>query len=256
MHELVSHLCLADGYHLPTNYIQKGAEHFYQKLTGDSVKQRLLERSLVMPTEYVDVLAPPTFEPTGVVKPVVDAIKEGDWLGVMNLWLVRPAGFLLYQLRPDGGWEPGKLDGSVGGFYQAGESGLDGLREAREELGWSCPPEEISLLGRHLNVGVDSYGRERRLVVTVYITTCDVPLTEFVLDQKEVPALYEIPANDVIKAFRTPGWKFKAQGIDCTGRSLEREASAEDFSYIFGGYHLKIAQIAQKYACGERQFCY
>lgn len=209
-----------------------------------------------MRIEYVDVLAPPTFEPTGVVKPVIEAIEDGAWLGVMNLWLVRPNGSLLYQQRPDGGWEPRKFDGSVGGYYRAGESGLDGLREAREELGWNCPPEEINLLGRHLSVGVDSNGRERRLVVTVYMTVCDVPLTEFVLDQKEVPALYEIAADDVIEAFHSPGQQFTASGIDCTGRLLERQASAEDFSYVFGGYHLKIAQIAKKYARGERRFCY
>lgn len=209
-----------------------------------------------MNIEHVDVLAPPTFEPTGVVKPVVEAIEAGDWLGVMNLWLVRPNGSLLYQQRPDGGWEPGKFDGSVGGYYRAGESGLDGLREAREELGWICPLEEISLLGRHLSVGVDSRGRERKLVVTVYMTTCDVPLSEFVLDKEEVPALYEIAANDVIAAFQSPGWRFSALGIDCAGRPLERQASAEDFSYVFGGYHMKIAQIARKYAHGERRFCY
>ena len=206
--------------------------------------------------EHVDVLAPPTFEPTGVVKPVVEAIEAGDWLGVMNLWLVRPNGSLLYQQRPNGGWEPGKFDGSVGGYYQAGESGLDGLREAREELGWTCPLEEISLLGRHLSVGVDSRGRERKLVVTVYMTTCDVPLSEFVLDKEEVPALYEIAAADVIAAFQSPGWRFTARGIDCAGRPLERRASVEDFSYIFGDYHMKIAQIAKKYAQGEHQFCY
>lgn len=209
-----------------------------------------------MSMEYVDVLAPPTFEPTGVVKSVVEAIEAGDWVGVMNLWLVRPNGFLLYQQRADSGWEPGKFDGSVGGYYQAGESGLDGLREVREELGWTCPPEEISLLGRHLSVGVDSRGCERRLVVTVYMTACDVPLTDFVLDQKEVPALYEIAADEVIAAFQSPGRQFTVRGIDCAGRPLERRTSAEDFSYVFGGYHLKIAQIAKKYAQGERTFYY
>lgn len=213
-------------------------------------------RSPATSIEYVDVLAPPTFEPTGVVKPVADAIKTGHWLGVMNLWLVRSNGSLLYQQRPEGGWEPGKFDGSVGGFYRAGESGLDGLREAREELGWACPPEEVSLLGRHLSVGVDSHGRERRLVVTVYMTACDVPLSEFVLKQKEVSALYEIAADDVISALQSPGRQFTARGIDSAGRLLERRALSEDFSYVFGGYHLKIAQIGKRYAQGERRFCY
>jgi len=209
-----------------------------------------------MGIEHVDVLSPPTFKPTGLVKSVDEAIEAGDWLGVMNLWLVRTNGSLLYQQRPEGGWEPGKFDGSVGGYYRAGESGLDGLREAREELGWSCTPEEISLLGHHLSVGVDSRGRERRLVVTVYMTACNVALTDFVLDQMEVPALYEIAADDVIAAFQSPGRQFTARGIDYAGRPLERRASAEDFSYVFGGYHLKIVQIAKKYSKGEREFYY
>lgn len=206
--------------------------------------------------EYVDVLGPPMFKPTGLVKPVVEAIEAGDWLGVMNLWLVTDNGSLLYQQRPGGGWEPGKLDGSVGGYYRAGESGLDGLREAREELGWSCNPGEVSLLGHHLSVGVDSRGFERRLVVTVYMATCEVPLTDFVLDPKEVPALFEIAISDVIAAFLSPGWEFSARGIDCAGQPLERTISADDFSYVFGGYHLKVAHIAKKYAKGERHFYY
>ena len=172
--------------------------------------------------ENVDVLAPPIFEPTGVVKPVVEAIEAGDWLGVMNLWMVRTNGCLLYQQRPHGGWEPGKFDGSVGGYYRAGEFGLDGLREAHEELGWICPPEEINLLGRHLSVGVDSRGRERKLVVTTYMTICDVQLCNFILDKEEVPALYEIAPDDVIAAFQSPDWRFTAQGIDCAGQLLER----------------------------------
>lgn len=209
-----------------------------------------------MGIEFVDVLAPPFFEPTGVVKPVVEAVEAADWLGVINLWLVRPSGSLLYQERPQGGWEPGKLDGSVGGYYRAGESGLDGLREAREELGLTTLPEYINLLGRHLSVGVDSRGRERKLVVTVYMTICALPLCDFALDKEEVPSLYDIDADDVIAAFQSPGWQFAARGIDCAGQPVKKQTSVEDVSYVFGGYHLKIAQIAKRYAQGERHFIY
>ena len=206
--------------------------------------------------EYVDVLSPPDFCPSGRVLPVLEAIEAGYWLGVMNLWLVRPNGSVIYQLRPPGGWEPNKFDGSVGGYYRAGESGLDGLREAEEELGWRCSPDEVSLLGRHLSVGVDSRGRERRLVVTVFMSLCSTPLAEFALDPDEVPALFEIAADDVVTAIEQPGYTFETHGIDCSGRLISRQASAAALSYVFGGYHLKIAQIARRYAAGERRFSY
>jgi hypothetical protein len=209
-----------------------------------------------MNVEYVDILTPPRFEPSGVVKPVVDAIKAGDWLGVMNLWIVRPGPALLYQERPPGGWAPGKLDGSVGGYYRASESGLDGLREAEEELGWKCPEGDVTLIGRHLSVGVDEKGRERRLVVTVFMTYCDLPLAGFTLDPKEVPAIYEIPLANVVKALSDRRVTFTARGLSSGGQPVERVTSGDDFSYVFGGYHLRIAQIAKKFAEGQRVFCY
>lgn len=210
-----------------------------------------------MAIEYVDVLVPPRFVPSGVVKTSVKAINDGNWLGVMNLWIVRPGPALIYQERAPGGWEPGKFDGSVGGYYRASESDLDGLlREAEEELGWRCPPENVTLLGRHLSVGVDSWGRERRLVATVFMIYDDLPISRFTLDPQEVPAIYEIPIDDVVKAFEDPQSRFMAYGLNCDGRPVEKVASADSFSFIFGGYHLKIAHIATRFASGERSFVY
>lgn len=209
-----------------------------------------------MTIEYVDILSPPTFEPSGEVKPVFEAINDGNWLGVMNLWIVRPGPALIYQERPKNGWAPGKFDGSVGGFYRAGESGLDGLREAEEELGWSYNPEDITLVGRRLSVTLDTLGRERRLVVTIFMTYDELPLSRFTLDPKEVPAIYEIPLDDVEKAFEDPQNQFTAYGIDCYGEPVKKIASSDDFSYIFDNYHLRIAEIARRFAAGERKFRY
>ncbi len=206
--------------------------------------------------ELVDVLAPPDFRPTGKIKRVDEAIASGDWLGVANLWLLRPGPALLYQLRPKFGWEPGKLDGSVGGYYRAGESGLDIMREAQEELGWKCAENEVVLLGRHISVGVDSLSRERRLVVSAYMATSDTPLAEFKLDVNEVPAIFEILADDVIRAFKDPNYTFQATGMNCEGERVVRGFSLSDFSYVFGGYHLKVAKIAKIYATGNSDWYY
>jgi hypothetical protein len=206
--------------------------------------------------EYVDVLAPPRFEPSGEVKAVAAAVADGNWLGAINLWIVRPRRALIYQERPPGGWAPGKLDGSVAGYYRSGESGLDGLREAEEELGRQYPLDQVIAIGRRLNVGVDSLGRERRAVISIYMTYDDLPLSSFVLDPREVPAIYEIALDDILTAFRTPGWIFEARGIDCRGQAVKRSVSADDFSYMWDGYHRKIAGLAHLYMDGERELEY
>lgn len=203
--------------------------------------------------EYVDVLSPPRFEPTGEVKPVWEAVAAGDWLGAINLWIVllgsEPQ--LLYQQRPEAGWAPGKLDGSVAGYYRAGESGLDGLREAEEELGCQYDRATVRYLGRRLNVGVDHLGRERRAVIGIYMTMDEGGLASFRLDPHEVPAIFACPTRDLIKAFDEDGYSFDVIGIDCEGMPLERCVSAADFSYMWDGYHGKIARIAERFANGD-----
>lgn len=206
--------------------------------------------------ELVDVLAPPHFEPTGTVKPVMEAVDAGDWLGAINLWIVRPGPALIYQERPPGGWAPGKLDGSVAGYYRAGETGTDGLREAEEELGRRYRSADVTPIGRRLNVGVDSLGRERRAVITIFMTYDDAPLSEFVLDPEEVPAMYEITLADIARVFAEPGASLRAEGLDCHGQSRVRTATADDFSYMWDGYHHKVALLAQRYFEGERTLLY
>lgn len=206
--------------------------------------------------EHVDILVPPRFEPSGEVKEVSVAVGDGNWLGAINLWIVRPGPALIYQERPPGGWAPGKLDGSVAGYYCAGESGLDGLREAKEELGRSYPHQNVTAIGRRLNVGVDSLGRERRAVISIFMTYDDLPISSFVLDPKEVPAIYEIPISEIILAFRDDSYRFLAYGIDSEGQPVTKHVCADDFSYMWDDYHPKIAEFALRYLSGERSLKY
>lgn len=39
--------------------------------------------------EQVDILKPPTFEKSGVVKSREQALDAGDWIGTFNLWIVK-----------------------------------------------------------------------------------------------------------------------------------------------------------------------
>ena len=73
--------------------------------------------------EKVDILLPPAFEPSGIIKTKRQAIADADWIGTFNLWIVqrRPVPALVYQIRsPGSNWAPIMLDVTVGGHYQAG----------------------------------------------------------------------------------------------------------------------------------------
>ncbi len=99
--------------------------------------------------ENVDILLPPTFEKSGVIKPRDQALIDGDWQGTFNLWIIRsqPVPAIIYQQRTSrASLEPLKLDTSVGGHYAVGETLYDGLREAKEELGRGYKKEDIAFL--------------------------------------------------------------------------------------------------------------
>jgi hypothetical protein len=36
----------------------------------------------------MDILAPPDFLPTGQIKTRAQAMKDSDWVGIFNLWVV------------------------------------------------------------------------------------------------------------------------------------------------------------------------
>lgn len=88
------------------------------------------------------------------------------------------------------------------------------------------------------------------------MTYDDLPLSSFVLDPKEVPAIYEIPLDDIVTVFLDPGAMFTAYGIDCRSQAVSRRVSAEDFSYMWDNYHFKVAHLARRYADGERSLRY
>lgn len=122
--------------------------------------------------EQVDILKPPTFEKSGVVKSREQALDAGDWIGTFNLWIVKrqPVPSVVYQIRsPQSSLAPNKLDVTAGGHYQAGEEMKDGVREAEEELGKVYDFSKLLYLGKKIYIGTDVKGRERHNVVDVFM---------------------------------------------------------------------------------------
>lgn len=181
-------------------------------------------------TEPIEVLNPSGL-PTGDVKTRAAVHQSGDLHRTLHLWLVRD-GHVLMQRRAAGkDLEPGKLDVAVGGHFRAGETLLEALREAREELGVTVTPGELRYLGtfratrRYPELGdagiIDDELQESYLLVR------DVPLTSYRLDPAEVEVLYELPLGGAIALYEY-GSPLAAAGYDAQGQRNDALLIAED----------------------------
>lgn len=209
--------------------------------------------------EKVDILQPPMFEPTGIVKTKRQAWDDEDWIGTFNLWIVQrhPVPSLVYQQRgPKSSWAPGLLDVPVGGHYQAGEKLADGLREAKEELGKTYTADQIYHLGRKIYVGPDEAARTRHNVVDVYIVEDNSPLQSYQLEEREVYAVCACPLEDLLKAHRDPTYRFEVEAMTATGNEQTITISQASFPYNWDQYHYKMAVLADRLIKGEPDLLY
>ncbi len=208
--------------------------------------------------EYVDILTPPAFEKSGVVKQKDEAIKNEDWIGTFTLWILQssPTPAIIYQQRnPDKLWEPGKLDLTVGGHYQAGETIFGGLREVKEELGKVYKENELTYLGRRLYVGPDTNKHVRHNVVDIFFATDNSPLPSYILQTEEVFALVICPIQKLLEV-HTKKTSFIAHGLNNKGEKISIPVSIDSFPYNWDNYHFKIAQLANRYLKGEKNIIY
>lgn len=208
--------------------------------------------------ELVDILEPPTFEKTGVVKDLEQAWENGDWIGTFNLWILQntPSPALVYQVRsPNSSWAPGKLDVTAGGHYEAGEVLFDGLREIEEELGKQYNPEDLTYLGRKINVSPDTKGRMRNNIVDVSFVTDNASLNSYVLQQSEVYAICSCSIADLLKV-HTSDHTFTAELLKTGGDTETVLVTRESFPYNWDNYHFKIALLADRFLRGEESLLY
>lgn len=209
--------------------------------------------------ELVDVLLPPDFRKSGVIKPRDEAYQAGEWLGGFNLWIVQsePEPAIVYQQRsPLASWEPNKLDTSAAGHYLAGETLYDGLREAKEEVGKIYDTRDLTYIGRKMSVVYDVHNVLRHGIVDVCLVTDNSPLTEFVLQKEEVFALYRCPIAELLKVHTAAGYSFIASGITAEGEAVKMEVSEAVFPFSWDKYHFKMALLADRYLKGESNLVY
>ena len=169
-----------------------------------------------MNTELVDVLKPPDFSKSGIVRTREEAYKNGDWLGTFNLWIIQdnPIHAIIYQQRsPKNIWEPGKLAVVAGGHYLAGEDIREGMREAEEELGKKYYYKDLVKLGRRIYVGLDKRSTERRNIVDVFMIKDNSPLSTYRLDSNEVYSVCSCPIAELVKMYTTSNYSFAINSV-------------------------------------------
>lgn len=212
-----------------------------------------------MKRESVDILTPPTFEKSGIVKLREDAWNNNDWIGTFNLWIVRdiPEASVVYQVRsPNSTLAPGLLDVTAGGHYMAGEVIADGMREVEEELGRRYNMNDLISLGKKIYIGYDIKKRIRHNVVDVFMVKDNAPLEEYKLEQEEVYAICAFPIREIINIFTKTGYQYEVPGITSLKKPITIRATKETFPVNFDNYHFKIALLADRFLKGEKHLVY
>jgi hypothetical protein len=210
----------------------------------------------------VDVLDPNGFGKTGQAVDIEQAWREGLWIGTFNLWVVQdvsPGSYILYQRRKaTSTWAPLCLDVSAGGHYEAGEVLLDGLREAKEELGRTYDPTDVTFIGRRLYVA-DISGRRIRNVVDVCIVRDDAPLSDFQPQESELAGLYRCRIDELLALHRGDISSFRADGVKFSNGYLVEhtyDTERDSFPYNWDHYHQKMACLCKRYLDGMRPILY
>ena len=142
---------------------------------------------------------------------------DGDWHRAFHLWVVREARLVLLQRRSRRkDLEGGRVDVSVGGHVRVGETLIDIVREAEEEIGLVVRPGQLVFLGSIRSVRTYEGALDRE-VQDVYAVRDERPLTGYVLACDEVDVLYEVPVERAIDLYRE-GRYVAAAGYDCQRR--------------------------------------
>jgi hypothetical protein len=209
--------------------------------------------------EQVDILVPPLFKQSGVVKSRKQANLDGDWVGTFNLWILNNSSepSIVYQQRsPDKTWAPNLLDVAVGGHYQAGEKLTDGLREAEEELGKQYQPNDLLPVSRKVYVGLNADGTTNNSVIDIYLVEDDSPLEAYKLQKEEVYALCICPVAELLKAHQDASYSFNVPGILASGEAIEISVNQQSFPENWDDYHFKMALLADRYFKGVKNLIY
>lgn len=209
--------------------------------------------------EKVDILIPPTFEKSGIIKTRDQAVLDRDWVWTFNLWIVQkdPVPSIVYQVRsPNKSRAPGKLDVSAGGFYLAWEELKDGLREVQEELWKEYQFQDIHYLWRRAYVWNQVDWGRRNNIVDLGIIIDNKDLNIYTLEPREIYAIASVPIDELIKIHTVSEYIYEIEILTATWQLKKKVISKDDFPYNRDNYHFKMALVAKKFIEWEENILY
>lgn len=183
--------------------------------------------------------------------------RAGHWHRTLHLWLTSEAagGSLLYQLRARtaGNW-PGLLDASVAGHLLAGEDYAAAMREAREEIGITVPPEAAVLLGVRREIDPASADGCNRELQGVHLAKLDPAWGGFAGVDHEADGIAWVNHRDGLRLHRGEVAMIAARvTIFEAGqvRNEYRELGTANFVPQRDDYYVRMHVIAAKMLRGE-----
>jgi isopentenyldiphosphate isomerase len=192
--------------------------------------------------------------PLGVSKPRGEVHRDGDWHRSLHLWvwgIESDAPFVIFQRRSmtKDTW-PGVLDVSVGGHFRSGESLVETLREAEEEIGLRVDESEVTRIGRRFHDWRSDTFHDAE-ISEVYTLRSDLALECYSLHPEEVDGLARIEIEPALALFsgqvkQVPGLEwFRRQGT-CLRQAFE----LVDFVDISDDYAIRTLEAIQTLASG------
>ncbi len=139
---------------------------------------------------------------TGETKARADVHRDGDWHASLHVWVATLASGVpeLILQRRSGSKDtwPDRLDVAVGGHVRAGETVVDTLREAEEEIGLPLAPDDVTRLGiRFVAVTTDTGLRDNE-VQHVFAAVVDRSLGSLRAHPDEVTEIVAVPFPDAL----------------------------------------------------------
>jgi len=202
-------------------------------------------------SETVDVVDPATGQRIEA-RPRVEVHAEGLWHQVFHCMVIRPSArsIVLQQRSGSKAAFPGKLDLSVTGHLEAGESPEDGIREAEEELGVDFDAAALIPVGTRLLADDNGEGSNRELV-HVFFLLDDRPIEAYSPPADEVAGLVEIDIDAFLAALAAPHQTVDVAAVQA-GSMSKTTFSRGDLVEGASGYWTVLGVMAGRCADGER----
>lgn len=203
--------------------------------------------------ELIDVVDPATGERIET-RSRAEVHAEGLWHQVFHCMVIRPSArsIVLQQRSQAKAAFPGKLDLSVTGHLEAGESPEDGIREAEEELGVDFDPAAFVPVGTRLLADNNGEGRNRERVHLFFLAD-DRPIEAYNPPADEVAGLIEIGISGFVSALADPGLAIEVVAVAAgTDESTTQTFTRDDLVEGPSGYWAVLGVMAGRFADGEQ----